>query len=110
MAIAVNIYYTGIDGNARRFAQEMVSSGTVEQIRAEMGNLRYDYYFPMDDPETVLLIDEWENQTAIDKHHTSPMMATISSLREKYDLHMKVVRYVSETGDIPAQDKQYIRK
>ena len=58
MAITVNIYYTGRDGNARAFAEEMVSSGVVADVRAESGNLKYEYFFPMDDPETVLLIDQ----------------------------------------------------
>ena len=54
--ITVNIYYTGRDGNARAFAEEMVMSGVVSDIRAEAGSLRYEYFFPMDDPETVLLV------------------------------------------------------
>ncbi len=107
MSITVNIYYTGENGNARKFAGEMVSSGTVERIKAERGNLRYDYFIPMDDSETVLLIDSWENQAAIDAHHASPMMKTISELREKYDLHMKVERFVSEDY---AEDDRFIRK
>ncbi len=110
MAIAVNLYYTGINGNARKFAQEMISGGTVEKIRAEEGNLRYEYFFPLDDPETVLLIDAWENQAAIDLHHASPMMEQIAALREKYDLHMKVERYLSDEEGQPARDEQFIRK
>ena len=35
MAITVNLRYTGTDGNARKFAEEMISSGTVDAIRAE---------------------------------------------------------------------------
>ena len=105
--ITVNIYYTGNDGNARRFAEEMISSGTVDLIRAEDGNLRYEYFFPIDDPETVLLIDSWKDQEAIDAHHASPMMETIANLRDKYDLHMKVERFVSD--DI-GTDEEYIRK
>ena len=109
MAIAVNLYYTGVNGNAKKFAQEMVSSGTVAQIRAEAGNLRYEYFFPMDDPETVLLIDAWANQEAIDIHHSSPMMGKIAELRDKYDLHMKVERYVSEADGLPSSDMKFIR-
>lgn len=90
MAITINIYYQGKEGNARKFAEEMTASGIVRDIRAEAGNLRYAYFFPMDDTETVLLIDSWENQEAIDAHHASPMMAEIARLREKYDLHMIV--------------------
>lgn len=97
MSITVNIYYTGKNGSARAFAEEMVSSGLVEKIRAEEGNERYEYFFPMDDPETVLLIDAWRDQQAIDTHHKTPMMAQIAALRTKHRLRMRVERYVSET-------------
>ncbi len=105
--IAVNLYYTGKDGSARRFVEEMISSGTVDQIRAEDGNLRYEYFYPVDDPETVLLIDSWRDQEAIDVHHASPMMETIATLRDKYDLHMSVERFVSDDLET---DEKYIRK
>ena len=52
MAITVNLYYTGKNGSARKFAQEMESSGTADAIRAEDGNLRYEYFCPMNAPET----------------------------------------------------------
>lgn len=94
--ITLHLFYTGTNGNALKFAQEMESSGTAELIRQEPGNLRYQYFTPFDDPETVLLIDSWESQEAIDVHHASPMMAQIARLREKYDLHMKAERFVSE--------------
>ena len=108
MSITVNLRYTGTDGNARKFAEEMVSSGTVDAIRAEEGNLRYEYYQSLDDPETILLIDSWANQEAIDKHHATPMMDTIAKLREKYDLHMTVERYTS--AETPESENKFIRK
>ena len=109
MSITMNLYYTGENGNARKLAEEMVSSGTVDLIKAEKGNLKYDYFVSMDDPETVLLIDSWENQEAIDFHHASPMMGTIASLREKYDLHMRAERYVSDEAGISAHDAAFIK-
>jgi len=108
--ITVNLYYTGTNGSARRFAEEMVTSGTVDAIRAEDGNLRYAYFFPMDDPETVLLIDQWRDQAAIDLHHASPMMAQIAALREKYDLHMKAERFVSDESGLPEKDMKFIKR
>lgn len=96
MSLVVNLYYTGKDGNARKFAEEMVASGIVDQIRAEEGNERYEYFFPMQDPETVLLIDKWRDQAALDFHHKTPMMQQIAKLREKYHLRLRVERYVSE--------------
>ena len=109
MSIVVNLYYTGKNGNARRFAEEMEASGTADLIRKENGNERYAYFLSMDDPETILLIDSWKDQESIDLHHASPMMATITQLREKYDLHMRVERYITDEDGILSTDAQFIR-
>ena len=108
--ITVNIYYRGEHGAARAFAQEMTRTGVVDAIRAEEGNLRYEYYLSLDDPETILLIDQWRDQAAIDAHHASPMMQTIAVLREKYDLHMTVERFVSDESGLPESDRSFIRE
>ena len=59
----------------------------------EDGNERYEYFFPMEDKETVMLIDRWKNQEALDIHHKSEMMKQITELRNKYELKMKIERY-----------------
>ena len=94
MSLIINIYYTGINGSARKFAEEMVSSGIVDRVRAEVGNERYEYFFPMDDKETVMLIDKWKNQEALDLHHKSEMMKEIADLRNKYGLKMRVEKFI----------------
>jgi len=110
MALTMNLYYTGKDGSARRFAEEMISSGTVRDIRAEEGNIRYEYFFPMEDEETVLLIDSWQDQAALDAHHASPMMGRIAALREKYDLHMRAERYQPDEAELAPRDEDFIRR
>ena len=84
MSFTVNIYYTGKNGSAKEF---------VSKIRAEEGNERYEYFFPLDGPETVLLIDRWRDRQALDAHHKSEMMEEIAALRKKYALRMRVERY-----------------
>lgn len=93
--ITIHIFYTGQNGSARAFADEMTASGLVARIRAEEGNLGYAYYYPAEDPETVLLIDRWRDQGAIDAHHKSEMMSAIAELRKKYHLKMRVERFYS---------------
>ena len=110
MSITVNIYYTGDGDKAIGFAREMEQSGTAELIRAEKGNLRYEYFIPMNDPHTVLLIDSWEDQAAIDDHHASPMMKVITELREKYGLNMRVERFTSDKSGVPEKDKRFIKE
>ena len=110
MSITVNLYYTGENGNARKFAEEMEARGVADAIRAEAGNEKYEYFIPLSDPETVLLIDSWRDQESLDIHHASPMMSEIAKLRDKYDLHMKVERYVSDAEGVPQKDQDFIRK
>ena len=108
MSFTINIYYKGKNGSAKKFANEMISSGIVDEIREKEGNLRYEYFEPLDDKETILLIDSWENQEALNKHHESDTMNKIIKLRNKYDLHMKVEKYIPEENN--NQDEKYIRK
>mgnify|MGYP002624329161 CR=1 FL=1 len=110
MSIAVNIYYTGTNGSAKAFAEEMELSGTAELIRQEQGNEGYEYFYPKNDPETVLLIDRWRDQQSIDAHHASPMMETIAKLREKYQLKMRVERFITDESGIPEGDRKFIRE
>ncbi len=93
MSLTINIYYTGENGSARKFADEMITKGIVDRIRKEEENLKYEYFFPIDDPETVLLIDKWQNEEALDIHHKSEMMKEIAELRKKYNLKMRVEKY-----------------
>ena len=108
MSITVNLYYHGKNGSARAFAEEMEQSGLADEIRAEDGNLCYRYFLPLDDPETVLLIDRWRDKASIDRHHASPMMKRLAELREKYDLHMTAERY--QSADAPESDDRFIRQ
>lgn len=109
MAITINIYYTGKNGSAKEFAKEMIASGIVDDIRKEKDNLKYEYFSSLNDSETILLIDRWVNQEALDIHHKSEMMRKIIDLRNKYDLKMKVERFVDDV-DVPKTDEKYIRK
>ena len=108
MSIVVHLYYHGKQGSALKFAREMEESGVADAIRAEEGNLQYRYFQPLDDPETILLIDSWRDQAAIDAHHASSMMQKLSDLRNRYDLQMEAERFVSVVA--PAADDQYLRK
>ena len=93
MAFTINIYYTGENGNAKKFAEEMISSGIIDKVRAEKGNEKYEYFLSTEDPETVVLMDKWKNEEALNIHHKSEMMKEISKLREKYKIKMRVEKF-----------------
>ena len=75
--LTINIRYTGEKGATRRYVKEMEKSGIADAIRAEAGNEKYEYFIPLKDPETVLLIDSWKDQESLDRHHASAISPVI---------------------------------
>lgn len=106
--VTINIRYSAENGNAKKYVEEMESSGIAAKIRAIEGCLRYDYFFPADDPEGLLLIDEWADQEALNRYHSSPVMQEAAALREKYKLGGRQVRMFTPVG--PQQNNQQDRR
>ena len=90
--LVINIRYTGENGAARKYVEEMEKSGIADRIRAIEGCIGYEYFVPANDPEGVLLIDTWEDQAALNRYHSSPAMTEASALREKYNLGNRQIR------------------
>ena len=109
MNITFNIYYKSKNGNAKKFAEEMINNGIVDEIRSKNGNLKYEYFCPFNDDDIVLLIDSWESEEALDEHHKSATMKKIVDLRNKYDLHMIVEKYIKSEDDM-SKDEKYIKR
>ncbi len=104
--LTINIRYTGENGSARKYVEEMESSGIAARIRAIEGCIRYDYFYPADDPEGLLLIDEWTGQEALDRYHSSPVMQEAAALREKYKLGGRQVRMFNPAMPASVPDNQ----
>lgn len=64
----------------------------------------------MDDPDSILLIVSRTSQDVPDIHHHTPMMQTIAVLRDKYDLHMRIERYVPAAPNHDAHDARFIHQ
>lgn len=98
------VRYTGTNGSARKFVQEMGIPGTVDTSRKEPGNLSVrilDFLRrPRDGPSDRFRV----GQAAIDAHYASPMVKAIVGLHDKYDLHMTFEHYVSDETGMPAED------
>lgn len=106
--LTILLRYRGKEGSALLFSREMHESGLMEEIRKEKGNIRYEHYRSLEDPEVLLLVDSWESQEALDLHHASPIMGRIASLREKYDLTVEAERLLP-AGENPG-DERFLRR
>ena len=97
MSITLNLYYTGKSGTAKMFMEEMEKSGLADKVRNKEGNESYEYFYSVRDKETILLVDRWKDDDALHFHHNSDDMKKIAELKDKYELKLKVERYVTES-------------
>jgi quinol monooxygenase YgiN len=69
---------------------------------AEAGCLEYSFWTSSEDPNTIGLVERWENDEALTAHMGQPHMATfITALGPTLDGGMDVVRHdVSKSGPL----------
>lgn len=66
------------------FIQKMKDTGILAAIRAEDGCHRYEYYLSEEDPDVILLIEQWETKQHQQVHIAQPHMAQMREFKEDY--------------------------
>lgn len=66
------------------FIQKMKDTGILSAIRAEDGCKMYDYYLSAENPDTILLVEQWESKAHQQVHMTQPHMAQMREFKDDY--------------------------
>lgn len=82
--IILHVTYTAKPGDnmARKFVEEL-EQGPAPKVRAEHGNICYDYYFNANDSK-VLLLEKWQDEASLAAHMQMPHMDEIRGIKAKY--------------------------
>lgn len=70
-----------------KFVDAVTKSGILEAIRKENGCRRYEYFYPVDQKDTILLMEEWESEAHQQVHMTQPHMAELMRFKAEYVLN-----------------------
>lgn len=82
--LTLYVKYTAKPNCRESYVRDIVSEGILTAIRAEVGCLRYDYYFSAQEENVVLLIEQWESEAHQRIHMQQPHMARLRELKEQY--------------------------
>ena len=77
-------------GTREKFVSEVSSSGVLQKIREEDGSLSYQYYYDAEDPDTLLLVEEWQSEEQQKIHMQTAHMNVLKGIKEKYVLETSV--------------------
>ena len=82
--IVLNVLYKCKPGMRQEFLDMITAEGIDAACRSEEGNIKYDYYTPVDGSNELLLVEKWHDADALAKHGRQPHYARLGELKEKY--------------------------
>ena len=80
----LNVSYKCRPGMRDEFLERIRREGIDAASRAEAGNLKYDYYFPADGGDELLLVEKWRDADALAEHGRQPHFAKLGALKAEY--------------------------
>ena len=82
--IVLNVTYKCKPDMGDEFLEAIMAEGIDEACRAEDGNIKYDYYFPADGSDELLLVEKWRDAEALAVHGKQPHFARLGELKNEF--------------------------
>ena len=89
--LLINVTYTMKPGMLDTFLKEVQAQGIQAAVRREDGCLQYDYYLPVEEDNTLLLVERWRDQAAQQAHLATPHMAALGKIKEQCVVRTQII-------------------
>ena len=90
--ILMLVTYTVKPGLRSAFHQVILDEKLQESSRNEPGNLAYDYFLSVDNPDELLLVEKWTDMKSLDEHRLLPHFLRLQALKNDYIKEVSVIR------------------
>ena len=80
--VVLNVIYKAVSENLEEFLEAVYTEGLDEASRNEEGNIKYDYYFPADNGDELLLVEKWRDEAAFEQHKSEPHFKRLGELKD----------------------------
>ena len=72
--VVLNVTYKCSPEKRDAFLEKLNAEGLADACRAEAGNIKYDYYLPLDGSEELILLEKWKDAEALSLHTREPIL------------------------------------
>lgn len=87
------VYYRCKDGQRDAFVEALKREKIADNSRVEPGNMQYDYFIPVDDANTVLLLEKWESDEAQRIHTTTDNFKKLGEIKSAFVESVDIEKY-----------------
>ena len=92
--IVLNVTYRCKPDAREEFLEAIMTEGIDIASRAEPGNIKYDYYTPVEDGDDLLLVEKWQDADALAEHGRQPHFTRLGELKPQYVLDTVIEKFV----------------
>ena len=91
--IVLNVTYKCKPDMRDEFLEMIYTEGIDVASRAEEGNIKYDYYTPVDGSDELLLVEKWRDAEALAAHGKQEHFARLGELKKEFVLDTIIEKF-----------------
>ena len=91
--IVLNVTYKCKPDMRDEFLEMIYTEGIDVASRAEEGNIKYDYYAPVDNSDDLLLVEKWRDAEALVAHGKQEHFARLGELKKEFVLDTIIEKF-----------------
>ena len=91
--IVLNVTYKCRPGMRGKFLAKLISEKIDAASRVEDGNIRYDYFFPVEGNDELFLVEKWRDEAAFAAHAAAPHFNKLKELKPVYVTDTVIERF-----------------
>ncbi|HEX2946824.1 MAG TPA: putative quinol monooxygenase [Clostridia bacterium] len=91
--LLMHVIYITKEGKRDEFVQRVEESGIITASRQEPGNISYQYFYPYNDNNSVLLVESWTDANAQAAHGRMEHFKKLSELKKEYVENVIIKKY-----------------
>ena len=91
--IVLSVTYECKPGAREEFLEMIMTNGIDVASRAETGNIKYDYYMPVESEDEMLLVEKWTDADALASHSKQPHFVKLGELKREYVIDTIIERF-----------------
>ena len=91
--IVLNVTYKCKPDMREEFLEMIYTEGLDAASRAEEGNIKYDYYTPVDGSDDLLLVEKWRDAEALAAHGKQAHLARLGELKKEFVLDTIIEKF-----------------
>ncbi len=89
----LNVVYHIKPGMAEQFIEAIYSENIGGITRNEDGCLGYDFFTSLEDDDTVLLVEHWRDDAALEAHSKAPHFAVLQQIKAELVDNTEIYKY-----------------